>query len=221
MVQSSSRVAKTDRMVSCIGPLPFYTAEQYTDMKAASVIPLSLALFVTSLFFVTLGLGGKKLQTSTNPKLIFCVGSAAVYCCVDLFPMVAVENVGCTPGVVEYEKWGSLPACLVQRCSVHFMQSSMYWLAAMLFDLASVAVLNWNQKSRDIATRVWHGIAWGVPLICMACTYGLDEPFFNVKFRFGVDNMALLMNTKLGEGYSSSPYYVPLGVANFVRGSFR
>jgi hypothetical protein len=89
MVQSYSRVAKTDRMVSCTGPLPFYTAAQYTDMKAASVIPLSLALFVTSFFLVTLVLGGKKLLESTNPKLIFCVGSAAVYCCLDLLPMVA------------------------------------------------------------------------------------------------------------------------------------
>ncbi len=61
------------------------------------------------------------------------------------------------------------------------------------------------------------------PRRVQVCTFVLDERFFMTKFKMGVDDMGLLMEGANSPPLTrfSNPYFPKIGVANFVRQSYR
>jgi hypothetical protein len=128
-----------------------------------------------------MGLGGKELRGKTQSRTKFCVGMAFLYFWIDILPM-SVENIGCgIPSGDVYQggsdelNWGRLPGCYFQRSSIHFLQSAVYWINFIIFDVVSVASPGWNLRSFTRWRRWYHVVAWGMPLACLVATYVLDD----------------------------------------------
>ncbi len=64
--------------------------------------------------------------------------------------------------------------CRVRRISIHLLQSTLYWLFCLVFDVFCGGVLLMSEPKRQRFVPVYHFLGWGVPLICLICTAALD-----------------------------------------------
>ena len=86
----------------------------------------------------------------------------------------------------------------------------------MLFDLSTVAVLNWSSGRRERMQKFYHMCAWGLPFVSLICTYALDH----YRYQWNVSTEEWNAPGANQRELALRPYS-QLGVANFLRSSHR